>query len=588
MTLTQSWVGYLDRSYEQIKKSCLKRLSVLAPEISDHSESNPLVIILSMFAGIGEMLNLYVDSAAREVYLGTCRRYSSAVKLVKLIDYNIRARNPSSVNIQFLLVDVNGDPITLLPGQSVLIPLGTVITSNPGNIPFVLQNDLLMQQGSQNIFGPASQFTKVIAAIIGTTNGAALQKLSISPLYVDGSMEIIINAETWTLYKSFGLMGPLTKGFIISVDEDSNAFIQFGDGTNGKIPTASFTIFGDYKESYGATGNLPPDQITQITGSTITTPAGVSIIANNPDYSSGGTNFETLDDIKNRAPRSIRTLDRAVTYQDYKDLCYMVLGVGAAEIKYCCGKFIEVYIAPNSAGNATLALLQAVFDYLECRKMITTQILVRPAGIAKIWIKAKVYGKPLKLATDIYDEVVDELDNLYGYGNLQINPKVSIPNIIAKVKELSTVDNIEIEQVRILPYARPYTNNGGILGIAFITLPITTIRVNYAVIWRTSIFKFEVYRNNSFQGNYAIDQVYTDSVVSFKMLTGSYNNNDRWDFVAYPSYPEIFPTSVVEIKDYSAAVIEVGPQTNTGPRTIYSNITIITQGSTGNCKPPCE
>ena len=51
MKLTQNWVGYLDRSYEQIKRSCLKRLGTIAPEISDHSESNPFIIILPMFSG---------------------------------------------------------------------------------------------------------------------------------------------------------------------------------------------------------------------------------------------------------------------------------------------------------------------------------------------------------------------------------------------------------------------------------------------------------------------------------------------------------------------------------------------------------
>lgn len=589
MALTQNWVGYLDRSFEQIKRSCLSRLGILAPEISDHSESNPLVILLSMFAGIGEMLNLYIDSAAREVYLGTARKYSSAVKIVKLIDYNIKARNSSTADQLFYIVDsTTQEPILLPPGNTIIIPLGTKVRSINGNIPFVLLGEVIIVAGRQNIYGRISQYEQITGAILGSTNGDLNQRFDVSPEYVNGSMQITIAGVEWKLYTTFGLMFPTTKGFLVNIDEDQNAYVEFGDGVNGLIPPVGQTVFANYKISYGKTGNIPPNQIT-VLETTAVIPAGITLLTKNPDYSVGGSNFETLLDIQNRAPRSIRTLDRAVTYQDYIDLCHLVLGVGAAEVSYCCGKYIDVYVAPNSPGIATQALLQAVQDYLDCRKMITTFPKVYTAGISKIWIKAKIYGQPLRSATDIYNEVVDELDRKYGYATLKINNDISIPGIINTIESLKTVARIEVEKVKILPYARPVNGNPYILNIVYLTLPTTTVKVKYTLIYRASLLKFEVFRDNFYLGLIAIDEVYADAIISFKIETGTYFNSNRWEFTAYQSYPEIFPISLIQIRDFTAAIVEVGPFLEEGTeRTIYSDLEIIPQNFTTNCLPTCN
>lgn len=587
ITITQQWVGYLDRSYEQVKRSCLQELTNRAPEISDHSESNPLIIFLSMFAGIAEMLNLYVDAMAREMYLGTCRRYSSAVKISKLIDYNIHAKNPATVNLWFALYDDTNAP-TVMTGSPLVIPTGTIVNSANGALPFVLLQDVRILPGIQNAYGPAAQYVQITNAILGTTDGSALQRIELPDDFGDGSLSLIINGENWKWSRSGGLMFFDSKAFITNVDEQGTAFFQFGDGINGKIPGSGFTIYGTYRSTQGTLGNLPPGQINQLQG-TFTTPPGVVLRVSNPDYSSGGEDFETLFEIKNRAPRSIRTLERAVTYQDYVDLCYLVLGVGAAEVSFCCGKFVDVYIAPTSPGVSTIALLQAVRDYLNCKIMLTTQVSVNPAGIAKIWIKGTIYGKPLISSSAIYNEVVDKLDVTYGYSTIQINKKVDILDIISTIKSCVTVGRFDIEQIKIKPFPRPVEGNLNPLNVDIIQLPITDILVKYQIIWRSGPGQFDLYKNGTFLNQQAVGAPYNDGIIGFTLQAGTYTNNDKWELWAYPSYPEIFPTTIINIKDFSCPIVEVGPLIDaTIPRTIYSDLTIVTTSSTTSCLPPCD
>jgi hypothetical protein len=103
MALDNTWVGYLQRSYKSIKASILSRLEVLVPEVTDRSESNILVILIGAFAGLVEQLNYYIDNMARELYLPTARRYSSVVKIARLLDYRVMAKVGATVDLQLLL-----------------------------------------------------------------------------------------------------------------------------------------------------------------------------------------------------------------------------------------------------------------------------------------------------------------------------------------------------------------------------------------------------------------------------------------------------------------------------------------------------
>ena len=56
MVVKNKWVGYLDRTYQQIKSSVLSKLSIYLPEMTDHTESNPFIIEVDVWAGLTEHL----------------------------------------------------------------------------------------------------------------------------------------------------------------------------------------------------------------------------------------------------------------------------------------------------------------------------------------------------------------------------------------------------------------------------------------------------------------------------------------------------------------------------------------------------
>lgn len=583
MKLSQSWVGYLDRSYQQIKNSLLARFVINNPEITDHNESNLLIVIMSMFSGMGEMINYYIDMMGREGFLGVAKRYTSVVRLVRIIDYNVKAKTIATVNELFALVNNDGSPYYTT--AIITIPKGTQISDINGTV-FNTIDDAQIIPGQAGVFSTAGQWTDKTAAI-GNTDGTPMQQLLVDADYVDSSMSATVDGTPWVLYTSMGLMREDTQGFIIQVQEDGNCYLIFGDGVNGLIPDAGLPVVGTYQICNGVNGNLPPDSINNLSSS-ITIPAGVTLTATNPDYSSGGNDFQGIEDVRNKAPRQIRTLERAVTYQDYIDVAILCPGVGDAAVAYCCGKYVTVYIAPSSQGVATNALIARVTDWFKTRKMITTKVSIIAAGISRLFVDAQITAKPLYTSNQVLVEVINLLYAKYGFEFAEINSNVSVSDIIFVMESGKSVDHVDIASVRVVPYVKPVQGTTIPLLIDFKTYPATNTQYTYTIIYKATSSQFKIYRGGNPVGSVGLEQTFNDGIVSFIIHSASYTDGSQWQFVNVPSYPEIFPNTQMVINDYTIPILDIGPLVNADvPRTIFSNLTVVTQGVNSNCLPTC-
>lgn len=584
MKLSQSWVGYLDRSYQQIKTSLLSRLVINNPEISDHNESNLLIIIISMFSGLAEMLNYYIDVMAREAFMGTAQRFSSVLRLAKLIDYNGRAATMASVDLLFTLTQ-SGAPYVAL--AAITIPKDTLVTDANG-IVFRTLADQVISIGQSGAYSTAQQWQDATNDPLGPTTGIASQIVLLPIDYVDGTLVLTINGQLWTLFTSMGYMMPADQGFITFINDDGLVYAMFGDGLNGKIPTAGFQIYGTYKVTQGAAGNLQPGSINQINSSAAVLPAGVTLNVTNQDYSNSGGDIESIEEIRNRAPRALRSLDRAVTYQDYIDVTLQVPEVGEAEVSYCCGKYVNIYVMPKTQGIATQALLQKVLDYDTCRKMITTKLNVQAAGLSKLFMNVNIFTKPLVSPNAALVEVINLLDSKYGFNNSYINRKVSVSDIIALMESAATVDHVDISSVQVLPYVRPANPNTTLLDITFDVLPTLAVTTLYTIIYNFTSSQFQVFKGGKSMGTIGLEQEFNDGVVGFKIHSANYQAGNAWQFSALASYPETFPVTQININDFSMPIFDIGPLLDANvPRTIYSNLNIVGQQTSSNCLPPC-
>ena len=564
MALENPWVGYLHRSYKSIKASILARMQTTVTEITDHSESNIFVIMINAFAGLVEQLNYYIDSVARESFITTARRYSSLIKLTRLIDYRVRAKVGALVDLKITAVDSGGDSVPLDDDET--LSAGLIIKDAAG-IEFITENKITFFVGASSVVVGARQRDKVTDKNLGTTTSAADQTFEIDDDYQHDTLQITINAVTWELVDTFAFSGPLDKHFIVEVDEDKRAWVVFGDDVNGDIPPTGQSVLGTFYSCSGTAGNVEANTLT-IWGSAPTPPINVPVIdhyeVTNELAAVGGQGEEGIEGIRKHAPLSLRTLDRAVTLQDHIDICLLVPGVGKAATEFDSQlKKVIFYIAPDEGGTAPSQLLTDVVNYFATRKMISSVVGVYAAGETKLRLTLTVTVKFRRDTTQTETDIKGALQTEFGFNNSDVDRKIRKSDIIALIDNLDKVDYLTLDIITTKPYPRITVGTNQLEDNWYVEVQSNSSEI---ASWRIAVISSSVAKlwrigpsgDEEYDGEITIHVAdpgstdYTSQDGTLKIgMWGTFINDDAWGFKTYP-YNE-----GIEFEDYTIPIYDV-------------------------------
>lgn len=251
---------------------------------------------------------------------------------------------------------------------------------------------------------PASAAVTRIEEILGTSDGRPAQSYQTAkkPIYfapnpplpgdMDFDLEVIEGeqSEPWTRVDDFGAVHIDSFSRVYRLDP-VNGVVTFGDGVNGRIPIANATIKATrYRYGGGAQGNVGSDTITKLK-TNLSKVDGVT----NPRAATGGSEAETLDEARLRAPSSLKTRERAVTADDFAFLAQHTPGVvihTAYALANTALNPVTKDLISNSPGAVTVVVLPANDDqampepsegqlknvcaHLNSRRLITTELYV--------------------------------------------------------------------------------------------------------------------------------------------------------------------------------------------------------------------
>ena len=182
-------IDYTTRAFLEIRADMIRSIPLVIPEWTDHNPSDPGIAFLTITAGALDVLHFYVDRAAGEMFLPTAVKRESVVKILKLINFELRSVVPATVDVTFSLQQT-------LPND-VFIPEGTKIQT------------VAFEQGEPVVFETASDLTILsgnlegdVSAIegesdsedLGVSTGQAFQSFPIeATIVVEGSLDILVD-----------------------------------------------------------------------------------------------------------------------------------------------------------------------------------------------------------------------------------------------------------------------------------------------------------------------------------------------------------------------------------------------------------
>ena len=532
MALKNAWVGYVDRTYQQIKESVLTKFGIQLPEMTDHTESNPFVKFLSIWSGIAEHLNYYIDNAAREIFLPTSRQYKSAIKIASLFDYRIRGVKASSVDLTFYL--------DAPASEDIFIPIGTVVSTEDGIVFSTTRNGVVVA-GTMSVVVPAKQVEWFYSEELGTSSGLKSQRFILTEDTEDSSVKVYVGGIAYTYKDTLAFSGPEDTVFTLSLNTDKVLELAFGNGIQGVIPNAGASIVVGYGLSKGSEGNLAESTITKM----VTVINGLKVT--NYNRASGGSDIESLEDLKKLIPLSIRTLRRAVTHQDYEDIANMVAGIKGSKVMFSCGKTVDVYVVPEGGGVASQSLLSEVESAFTNTKMITTNVRALAAGEVQLIMVVNVNVLPAFSRVAVELKVRNAIKNYVNVENAYIGGSTEIGNLYELVESIEGVDFSEIKLLNVVPFAR-ITSGESVLNWTRELKPTSDSIVVWSLRY-SSALEFELLKNGQYNGTYQIGTEINLPEIKMTINAGTYVAGDSWQFVTYP-----YNASVV-LQEPSVAVL---------------------------------
>jgi len=103
--------------------------------------------------------------------------------------------------------------------------------------------------------------------------------------------------------------------FTVEVDNNGFAHLRFGDGFQGARPKPDSMFKAIYRVGNGSSGNVGAETIHRI----VLSVAGIKAVRN-PLPASGGTEPESMEQVRNYAPQAFRVQERAITEADYAEV----------------------------------------------------------------------------------------------------------------------------------------------------------------------------------------------------------------------------------------------------------------------------
>lgn len=211
-------------------------------------------------------------------------------------------------------------------------------------------------------------------------------------------------ADRWTTWEEVDTLAtsqPDDRHY--TLDRETGT-ISFGNGQSGRAPQEGEQIRAlTYRYGGGTQGNVAAKAISRIV-------TNAAVKAENPLRTEGGWDGESIADALDRIPGEIRRHDRAVTASDFAELALMTPGayVGRAEtlarfypptrMSEAAG-VVTVVVWPQEDPNhpnaplPTRAMLSKVCEYLDARRLITTELWVIPPTYRKIAVSVGVNVK---------------------------------------------------------------------------------------------------------------------------------------------------------------------------------------------------
>ena len=360
-------VQYTSATFDTIKADLIAYIKASHPEWTDHLETDFGVTLVELMSGVGDMLRFYQNVTANESFPSTARLFESLTRHAEWFGYHPHPAAAAQVDLTFTKSD-STKPAT--------IPVGARVGTSDGGVVFETTEHLYLPAGMETGTAGAVHGHHVTGQILGVSDGSKNQefKLLSGSLVLlaenENAVSVYVGGQEWTEYPSL-VWAAGVDGFRVWIDSNRDAWIKFGDGTYGNIPLSGSNIVVDYITGGGVAGNVGAKTLTK----KISSLTNISSVTND-SAASGGSNAETVEELRQNMPSVVITRGRAVTRDDYSRLLEAFGEIAKIDVDHPTENVVNIFVLPVGGDTPSDALLKSAKSYLSDIRMITEDVRV--------------------------------------------------------------------------------------------------------------------------------------------------------------------------------------------------------------------
>jgi predicted phage baseplate assembly protein len=364
---------------------------------------------------------------------------------------------PSDIQVGQFLAASGTDPVTKAPIREVVTVsaiVGNVVTVTP---PLAHRYERASFAFNANVV-PATH-GETVKEVLGSGDGTLVfQKFHLkqppltyvtaeTPSGSSSTLRVYVNDILWHEVPFLYGHGPTERIYVTRRDDDGRTTVQFGDGITGaRLPTGQHNVRVEYRKGTGLEGLVQSGQLSLLP----VRPLGVKSVLN-PEASQGAEDPEHRDAARRNAPRTVLTLDRAVSLQDYEDLARSFAGIAKAQAVWVWdGRRRNIFLTvagPNEAmlasdGKEVVALTNALRDYGDPFVTVT----VRSYRRARFDLHGTVTIHPDHLIDPVMAAVKADLQQRYSFDAREFGQPVALSEVIAAMQAIVGVVAVDVDR----------------------------------------------------------------------------------------------------------------------------------------------
>jgi hypothetical protein len=411
--------------------------------------------------------------------------------------------------------DGKGKSGTLYGGPDALVtveppdeaePLIEAAVTGPPPVGAELQGTLELAGSLGHVYDPAS--VRIAANVARATHGegrkevvgggdasVAFQRFALKdkPLtYTQSagasgsasSLSVRVNGVLWHEVRAFYGLGARDRVYVVRIDDDGAAWVEFGDGATGaRLTTAAQSVRALYRVGTGLAGEVGAGKLTQLLGA----PLGVKAVTN-PLPATGAEDPETIDRARENASLTVLTFERIVSLDDVEDFAAAFAGIGKAQATPLWDgetEIVHLTVAladetPPTPDSPTLANLR---DAVVAKGDPHRRIQIDPYVDWPFAVEAAVVVDPDYEAAAVLAAVRAALTAEFSFERRAFAQSVAESEVIATIQRVGGVEGVDLQwlhlagEYTLLPAQRARFSGGTIIPAQLLTLAPDQVKV---------------------------------------------------------------------------------------------------------------